>query len=137
LKSQAVLIANRAVLKARAEVLHMARLLLEYIEAHLRAQGSYLVFVNMRGESPEAIAQRMREQLHLGGLQGPTIARVLTRESQLWYDVNIVVRKDRLMQTIAELRAIGGSGVVVTPVTYIFEEVPPRYTKLLHVLAES
>ncbi len=137
LKSQAVLIANRAALKQRSEVLHVARLLLEYIEAHLRAQGSYLVFVNMRGESPEAIAQRMREQPHLGGLQGPTISRVLTRDGQSWYDVNIVVRKDRLMQTIAELRAIGGSGVVVTSVTYIFEEEPPRYTKLLQMLADS
>ncbi len=29
-----------------------------------------------------------------------------------------------LIEAIAELRAIGGSGVVVTPVTYIFEEEP-------------
>ena len=134
LESQAVLIANRAALQARSEVLHVARLLLEYIEAHVRAQGSYLVFVNMRGASPEAIAQRMGEQPHLGGLQGPTISRVLTRDRQSWYDVNIVVRKDRLMATIAELRAIGGSGVVVTPVTYIFEEEPPRYARLLREL---
>jgi ATP phosphoribosyltransferase len=134
LKSQAVLIANRAALKDRPEVLQVARLLLEYIEAYLRAQGSYLVFVNMRGESPKAIAQRMSEQPHLGGLQGPTISRVISRGDQSWYDVNIVVRKDQLMPTINELRAIGGSGVVVTPVTYIFEEEPPRYTQLLKVL---
>lgn len=134
LKSQAVLIANRAALKTRPEVLQVARLLLEYIEAHLRAQGSYLVFVNMRGESPEAIAQRMSGQPHLGGLQGPTISRVITRDGSAWYDVNIVVRKDQLLSTINELRASGGSGVVVTPVTYIFEEEPPRYTKLLQIL---
>ncbi len=134
LKSQAVLIANRTALQQRPEVLPVARLLLEYIEAHLRAQGSYLVFVNMRGESPEAIAQRMCEQPHLGGLQGPTISRVITRDGQSWYDVNIVVRKDQLMPTINELRASGGSGVVVTPVTYIFEEEPPSYTRLLQVL---
>ena len=134
LKSQAVLIANRAALKERPEVLQVARLLLEYVEAYLRAQGSYLVFVNVRGASPEAIAQRMSEQPHLGGLQGPTISRVITPDGQPWYDVNIVVHKDRLMQTIVELRAIGGSGVVVTPVTYIFEEEPPRYTKLLQIL---
>jgi ATP phosphoribosyltransferase len=79
----------------------------------------------------------MREQPHLGGLQGPTISRVISRDGQPWYDVNIVVRKDRLMPTITELRAIGGSGVVVAPVTYIFEEEPPRYTKLLQVLADS
>ena len=39
--------------------------------------------------------------------------------------------------TINELRAIGGSGVVVTPVTYIFEEEPPRYTQLLKVLNDK
>ena len=62
---------------------------------------------------------------------------MITRDGQAWYAVNIVVHKDQLMQTITELRTIGGSGVVVTPVTYIFEEEPPRYTKLLQVLANS
>jgi ATP phosphoribosyltransferase len=134
LKSQAVLIANRSALQQRPEVLAVARQLLEFIEAHLRAQGSYLVFANMRGTSPEAIAQAMLAQPHLSGLQGPTISPVVTREDRSWFDVNIVVRKDRLMPTITELRAIGGSGVVVTPVTYIFEEEPPRYTQLLKII---
>ena len=134
LRSQAVLIGNRAILQQRSEVLSIARQLLEYIEAHLRAQGSYLVFANMRGESPEAIARRMFTQPHLSGLQGPTIAPVVTREAQPWFAVNIVVRKEQLMPTIAELRAIGGSGVVVSPVTYIFEEEPPRFMQLLRLL---
>ncbi len=137
LKSQAVLIANRSALQQRPQVLAVARQLLEFIEAHLRAQGSYLVFANVRGESPEAIAQAMLAQPHLGGLQGPTISPVINREDRTWFDVNIVVRKDRLMPTITELRAIGGSGVVVTPVTYIFEEEPPRYTQLLKQLREA
>ena len=134
LRSQAVLIDNRTILQQRSEVLSVARQLLEYIDAHLRAQGSYLVFANMRGESPAAIAQLMFAQPHLGGLQGPTIAPVVTREAQAWFAVNIVVRQDQLMPTIAELRAIGGSGVVVSPVTYIFEEEPPRYMQLLRAL---
>ena len=134
LRSQAVLIGNRAILQQRPEVLSIARQLLEYIEAHLRAQGSYLVFANMRGESPETIARRMFTQPHLSGLQGPTIAPVVTREAQPWFAVNIVVRKEQLMPTIAELRAIGGSGVVVSPVTYIFEEEPPRFMQLLRLL---
>lgn len=137
LKSQAVLIGNRAALQQRPEVLAVARHLLEFIEAHLRAQGSYLVFANMRGESPAAIARAMLAQPHLGGLQGPTISPVITREDRAWFDVNIVVRKDQLMPTIHELRAIGGSGVVVTPVTYIFEEEPPRFTQLLRVLENA
>ena len=139
LQSQACLIANRRSLQTRPEALTVARELLEFVEAHLRAQSHYLVFANVRGESPEAIAHRMFAQTHLGGLQGPTISRVIVRDGgeQGWYAVNIVVRQDRVMQAVHELRSIGGSGVVVTPVTYIFEEEPQRYSKLLQELREA
>ena len=140
LQSQACLIASRRTLQTRPEVLAVAREVLEFFEAHLRAQAHYLVFANMRGESPEAIADLMFTRTHLGGLQGPTISRVIAREGgvrQGWYDVNIVVRKDKVMQAVQELRSIGGSGVVVSPVTYIFEEEPERYRKLLEALREA
>jgi ATP phosphoribosyltransferase len=138
LESQACLIANRRALQARPEVLAVAREMLEFVEAHLRAQSHYLVFANIRGESPEAIARRMFMQTDLGGLQGPTISRVIAREGgeQGWYDVNIVVRQDQVMQAVHELRSIGGSGVVVSPVTYIFEEEPVRYRDLLAALRD-
>jgi ATP phosphoribosyltransferase len=32
------------------------------------------------------------------------------------------------------LRAVGGSGVVVTPVTYIFEEEPARYRAMMEAI---
>ncbi|HLF25066.1 MAG TPA: ATP phosphoribosyltransferase [Anaerolineae bacterium] len=133
-ESQACLIGNRRTLKTRSEVLAMARLLLEFIEAHLRAAATVSIFANMRGESPQAIAARMFEQSVIGGLQGPTIAPVVTRQGGGWYDVHIIVRRDQLTQAIAELRAIGGSGVVVTPVTYIFEEEPAAYQAMLAAL---
>ena len=64
--SQAALIANRKTLQTHLEVLEMARRLLEYIEAHLRAEGNLLVIANMRGESPEAIAEKMFTQTLVG-----------------------------------------------------------------------
>ncbi len=134
LRSQAGLIANRAALQ-RSEVLRIARTLIEYIEAYLRAEDHVLVVANMRGASPEAIAQRMFTQAMLGGLQGPTIAPVLVRDTHSnWHAVQIVVPRDRLFQAITELRAIGGSGVVVTPVKYIFEEEPARYRAMMDAL---
>jgi ATP phosphoribosyltransferase len=130
--SQAALIANRHSLQTNPATLEMARRLLEYIEAHLRAKENLLVIANMRGESPEAIAQRLFTQTSVGGLQGPTISPVLTRESsQGWHSVSIIVRRDQLPQAIGELRGVGGSGIIVSPVTYIFEEEPPRYTAML------
>ena len=113
----------------------MGRRLLEYIEAHLRAEGNLLVTANMRGDSPEVIAGKMFTQSVVGGLQGPTISPVMVRDAtSRWYSVTVVVRRDQLPQAISELRSIGGSGIIVSPVTYIFEEEPPRYKAMLEAL---
>jgi ATP phosphoribosyltransferase len=134
LKSQACLVANRAALKSRPEVLAMARQLIEFIVAHLRAVDNVAIFANMRGESPQVIGERILTQKVIGGLQGPTISPIITRDGSSWYAVNIVVRKDQLAQAITELRSVGGSGVIVTPVTYIFEEEPAEYKQMLKQL---
>ncbi len=139
LQSQAVLVANRTALQRRPEVLATARRLLEYIEAHMRASGSFMITANMRGDSAEAIAQRMFDQTTLGGLQGPTIAPVVARHELRpdtnWYAINIIVQRERLFEAVDEIRAIGGSGVVVIPCAYIFEEEPVRYRAMLDALA--
>jgi ATP phosphoribosyltransferase len=139
LRSQACLIANRAALKTRPEVLETAHTLLEYIEAHLRAQEAYIVFANMRGKSQQEVATKIFTQTDLGGLQGPTICEVFTRQTDRegWFAVNIVVRKEKIMQAVRELRGIGGSGVVVSPVAYIFEEEPARFVRLREELAKT
>jgi ATP phosphoribosyltransferase len=134
LASQAVLIANKHTLQKRPDVLAVARYLLEIIEAHLRAEGSYLVTANVRGESPEAIATRMREKQHIAGLQGPTISHVITHDGSNWFAINIIVRKAHLFPAVAELRSIGGSGVIVAPCTYIFEEEPARCKAMVEAL---
>ncbi len=130
LKSQAVFFANRAALKARPEVLQLAHQLLEYIEAYLRGQENYMIIANMRGATAEDIADAMFRQPELGGLQGPTLAPVITRTGERWHSVTIVVHKERLMAAVRALRAVGGSGVIVSPVTYIFEEEPERARRL-------
>jgi ATP phosphoribosyltransferase len=138
LYSQACLIANRQSLQMRDGALKLARALLEYMEAHLRAQESYIITANMRAETPESIADCMVDKKHIGGLQGPTISRVVAAshlpKDQKWFAVNIVVQKKALVEAIAELRSIGGSGVIVSPCTYIFEEEPKRYQALLNAL---
>jgi ATP phosphoribosyltransferase len=135
LASQAVLIVNKAALKDNPEVLSIARQLLEFIEAYQRAQNNVSIFANMRGESPAAIAASIFAQKTIGGLNGPTISNVIHKDSDPnWYALHIVVHRDELSAAINELRAIGGSGVVVAPVTYIFEEEPPRYKAMLNAL---
>ena len=136
LSSQAVFIGNRVALIERPGTLAIAQEMLERFEAYLRAQDHCTVIANIRGDSPEAIAQKVFKQPDLGGLQGPTISPVYLREPSegTWYAISIVVRKDRLHQSIEQLRAIGGSGVLVLPLTYIFEEEPTRWRELLNSL---
>ena len=88
----------------------------------------------MRGNSPESIAEKMFTKKVIGGLQGPTFSPIITRQGERWYAAHLVVRKDQLAQAIAELRSIGGSGVVVAPVTFIFEEEPEEYRAMLEAL---
>lgn len=138
IKSQAALIANIHALKNNPKALHVARYLLEYFEAYLRARDNLAVFANMRGTSPEEIAKKIFQNTHVSGLQGPTISQVFVQEqNQSWYAVNIIVRRSELFQVISDLRSIGGSGVVVQPVNYIFEEEPPRYNAMLKALNKS
>ncbi len=135
LNSQAAMFANRNVLGKNPQALQMARQLLEYFEAHLRAKDNLSVVANIRGASGEAIAQRLFNDTSIGGLQGPTISRVFVREGDPnWFAIHLIVRRAQLFQAISDLRSIGGSGVVVSPVSYIFEEEPPRYTAMLKAL---
>ncbi len=135
LESQAVFIGNRAALTHRPEVLAVAREILERFEAHLRATEHHTIIANIRANSPEEVAQKIFDQPGMEGLQGPTISPVYLKEASAnWFAITIVVRKDRLHQAIKQLRTIGGSGVLVLPVTYIFEEEPAQWPKLLATL---
>jgi ATP phosphoribosyltransferase len=133
LHSEACLIANPDALRQKPYLQATARRLLELFEANLRAQSQYLIFANMRGENPEAVAGRLFTQTHLGGLTGPTIAPIYSQkpsEAGHWFSVSIVVSSEYLYAAINQLRGIGGSGVVVTPITYIFDEYPESCQRL-------
>jgi ATP phosphoribosyltransferase len=58
-RSQTALIANLQALRSNPEALNVAHHLLETFEAHLRARDNLAIFANMRGETPEAIAEKI------------------------------------------------------------------------------
>ena len=91
----------------------------------------------MRGRSPEAIASASSPPAS-GGLAGTDhLAGGGARgKTQLVGSQYHRAAPPDLFQTITELRAIGGSGVVVVPVTYIFDEEPPRYKAMLDAIRE-
>lgn len=134
LESQACLIGNRQNLLAYEQVMNTAQQLLEFIVAYLRAQDNVAIYANIRGDSPEKVASLILGQEVIRGLQGPTISRVITHKGENWYAAHLIVAKSKLAEAIRELRTIGGSGVVVTPVNYIFEEEPEAFQRILRDL---
>jgi ATP phosphoribosyltransferase len=136
LHTQSALIANREAL-TRPDAMVVAVELIEYFEAHQRAEGYFLIWANVRGKSFEDVGRLVAERTTLGGLQGPTIAPIFPNPHSAeanpdahWFSVSVAVSRDELTDAIEQLRAIGGSGVIVTPTVYIFEEQPSRVAAL-------
>jgi ATP phosphoribosyltransferase len=133
LTTQASLIANHIAIQ-RDDVRQVAVTMLEYIEAHLRAEKFLMVIANMRGTSAEDVAHKLHTQTTLGGLQGPTIAPIYansnTPKDSGWFGITLMVKRNELTGAIDQLRKVGGSGVIVTPVAYVFEEQPERVAAL-------
>lgn len=138
LQSLAVLVGSRKSLTCREGVLDITHEMLERFEAHLRAVGQFTVTANMRGSSAEEVAERILSQASLSGLQGPTVSPVFCKKdgkvSADYYAIVICVPKKALYKAVQQLRAIGGSGVLISPLTYIFDEETPRWRQLLSKL---
>lgn len=137
MQSQACLIANKARLQENKATREIAIQLLEVLGAYLRAGEKLAIFANIRGQSPEEIAEKIFAQKVIGGLQGPTISQVITRDSTEWYAVHLVVAKSSLHEAVGEIRSVGGSGVVVSEVNYIFEEEPEELLAMLDALKDD
>lgn len=123
LKSQACLIGNRRLLKQNPSSLQMTRFILELMEARLRATDYYSVTANIRGESPEAIAEHLKRHPEVAGIQGPTISKVYSKlsQEQEWYAVTVVVETGKVVKAVEALRQLGGSGITVFSANYVFE----------------
>ena len=141
LDSQGVLVANRRALLERKGLLEICHELIERLDAHLTAKQFYSVIANMRGESAEEVSGRL-VAAGLGGLQGPTVSPVYAPDASGAHGVAehgffaavICVKKKELYPAVKSLRRVGGSGVLVQPMTYIFDEEPARWTALLETL---
>ena len=143
LESQGVLVASRTALLHRAGTLEIIHEMLERLEAHLRADGLFMVTANVRGSSAEEVATRLANDAGqlLRGLQGPTISPIYTPSADggpsaegQFYAVSIAVPRTRIYETVKELRKNGGSGVLTFPLTYVFDEEPPRWNQLMNNL---
>ena len=134
LDAEACLIANTERLKTSPETLRIATQLLEMIGAQLRGKRNLAIFANVRANSLNELSEKINDKPVIRGLQGPTVSKILTQNNESFYAIHIVVRKEDLNKAIGEIRNIGGSGVVVAPVNYIFEEEPQEIINMMKAL---
>eukprot|EP00262_Sarcandra_glabra_P014575 TRINITY_DN4289_c0_g1_i3.p1 TRINITY_DN4289_c0_g1~~TRINITY_DN4289_c0_g1_i3.p1 ORF type:complete len:386 (+),score=65.30 TRINITY_DN4289_c0_g1_i3:133-1290(+) len=138
LESQGVLVASKKSLIHQGGLLSTTKEILERLEAHLRAADQFTVVANVRGNSAEEVGKKVLSRPLLSGLQGPTVSPIFCNSDGEvmvdYYAVIICVPKKALYQSVKQLREIGGSGVLISPLTYIFDEESPRWSKLLSQL---
>lgn len=136
--SASCLLANKKMLKADPAKLQATKCVIELIEARLRAEGFYHIIANVRGGSHEKVAQRVMDSPDVSGMQGPTIARVVSKTGETdWYSVSVVVPISRLIHGVDHLRQIGASGVVVFPAYYVFGSNSEAFERLGRELADG
>lgn len=140
LQSTMQLVANRKALAAQnphgKRLRIFAKELLERIEAHIIGTKQCNLIANVEGSSPGDVARRLGAGTDLRGLDGPTISTVIPpRGSDSgMYAIGIIVPKERLYTAVEQLRRIGGSGVCVLPVTYVFEKTSRRWKTFIEDL---
>ncbi|KAL3729472.1 hypothetical protein ACJRO7_026572 [Eucalyptus globulus] len=128
LESQAFLVASRKSLIQWEDVRDTTRKILERVEAHLKADGQFKVTAYMSGSSVEEITERILSQPSLSGSQSPAVCQVFCqRDGKMvvdCYAIDICVPEKALYSSVQQLRAIGSSRVLVSPLT-------PRWQQLL------
>jgi ATP phosphoribosyltransferase len=132
--SQACLIANPRLLRADAQAVRQAEIMLELIEARMAARNRSLLTASLPGENAEAIqlhVKRLNQRLH--SLQTDVELRVTSSEAatheerNCWYTLSGVVgikgeEASRLLALVAILRGAGATDITITPLTYRFRE---------------
>jgi ATP phosphoribosyltransferase len=152
LSSQACLVGNRRALVASAQKREVTRQMVELMEARLRAQDYFSVTANLRGASEAEVARALLAAPATRGMRGPTVARVYTAgeaaepgsapgragdggaEGTPWFAATIIVGASALLPAIDHLREVGGSGMSVVPVRYLFDERSHAFEAALQAL---
>lgn len=134
LRSQACLIGNRVTLRQSPERLAAVKTLLELIEARRRARLYMQVVANVPGESEADVGRRLGARPDLAGLQGPTVAPVWGADDGAngrWFTITVVIPQERVIALVEHLRSLGGAGITMMPVQYVFGAQSDAYARLL------
>ena len=134
IQSQAIMIGNGELLAHQTKI-GLVRQLLERIEARLASRDYRRVTANVRGESEAEIAKQVLAVPELAGMTGPTVSRVYSDDTDNWYAVQVVARKEDIVRVVDHLRSLGGHGAAVTDLEFLYQAKCQLYGNMMANLA--
>ncbi|MBK15088.1 MAG: ATP phosphoribosyltransferase, partial [Chloroflexi bacterium] len=89
------------------------------------------VTANLKGDSPNSIAELVLSEKLTAGIQGPTISQVYSKDSSCWYAVTVIIKKNELLPALQRFRKLNAISLSVTKPYYIFQNKSNAVEKLL------
>lgn len=136
IESQATMIGNIRLLAEDPEKIALARELLERVEASRRSRKYERISANLTAKSMDEAAQRVLEEPDLAGIDGPTVSKMYSNRDGDWFNVQVMVRRDLLVQAVDRFRELGGASITVNEPTYVFRKECDAYAQMLRDIEE-
>ena len=131
IESEACLIGNRSSITEDSQKLVLANRFTEIIQAHMNSEEYFLVTANIQSKGADELSRDILKRSVVEGLLGPTISKVYSRDSLDWYAVTIVVDRNKLMDSVRNLREMGAASMTVTKPNYVFESESDNSGRLI------
>jgi len=131
IKSEACLIGNKSSITEDSQKLVLANRFTEIIQAHMNSEEYFLVTANIQSKGADELSRHILKRSVVEGLVGPTISKVYSRDSLDWYAVTIVVDRNKLMDSVRNLREMGAASMTVTKPNYVFESESDNSGRLI------
>ena len=136
IQSEASLIANVRLLASTPEKLSLTREFLERVEASTRARDYVRVSANMLADSQEDAAALVLKKPELSGIDGPSVSHVFGDKPGKWFNIQVVVPSENLLEAVDFLRQLGGTSITVNDASYVFRNKCKTYEELLASIKE-
>ena len=131
IESEACLIGNRSSITEDSQKLVLANRFTEIIQAHMNSEEYFLVTANIQSKGADELSRDILKRSVVEGLIGPTISKVYSKDSLDWYAVTIVVDRNKLMDSVRNLREMGAASMTVTKPNYVFESESDNSGRLI------
>ena len=112
----------------------MEQNIIEQIEALINAKDFKKISVNLSVQQDQNVEEMIKSNPILQGLKGPHYSQVINVEPGLWYNFELTIRQEEVMEAVDELRKLGGVSITTSDVGMLFFRDSAGFSKLIQYL---